>query len=136
VPDSEDFFHADSTKIDNVRRCPAPDCDKPLQRRVGESPAHYDARMYCDRKCFGRGQRSAEQHGSITGLNWHRRTGTPLCDACRDVQRTYASGYRADNPDSVARERARYRAMKALTKLHRAEYLRLCFEEYQKAGVA
>ena len=120
---------------DQVRRCPAPDCGKPLQRKIGESPAQFTSRTYCDRGCFDAGRRLPEEHGSVTGINQHRKAGTKLCEACLAVQRENYRAYRRSDPVVRERERAQYRAMKALSRLHRADYLRLIHAEYAKAGV-
>jgi hypothetical protein len=121
----------------DTRRCPAPDCDKPLERRIGESPGQYTKRTYCDRTCFAAAlaARTPEEHGTVTGINQHRKNKTKLCDACREVQRTQTQNWRASNPHPVARERARYRAMKRVCAQHRADYLRFVHDEYRKAGV-
>lgn len=136
MPDTEKFSPPGNTKIDTVRRCPASDCGKPLQRRIGESPAQFASRKHCNHACHDAARRLPEEHGSVTGINQHRKGKTRLCDACRAVQRENYRAYRRGYPTSANRERARNRALKALIKLHRADYLRLCYVEYEKAGVS
>jgi len=49
------------------RVCRNKTCQRPLERRPGDTPSRFAARRYCGRQCLGNGGGGGRPVGSITG---------------------------------------------------------------------
>lgn len=128
-----------STPAPALRPCALASCSRPLIRKSGEKPWHFNRRRYCDKRCAGKARRQPINHGTPSGAQQHRVRGEELCERCKTAEREYQRNYLESNPELADRKRAiraaKTRAQSMVVSRHWPEYLDLLTQEKEKAGI-